>query len=94
MKIIASSMKEACSERLAIWESTLEALQQQQQQQQQDNTTIEQLSLTAATATAGGENMSSSSTVLDMSNIGDGVCSTNALFGLRLFVLFQRTRQI
>merc|ERR1711939_1286326 len=27
MKTIASSMKEACAERLAIWESTLEALQ-------------------------------------------------------------------
>ena len=31
MKTIASSMKEACSERLAIWESTLEAFEQQHQ---------------------------------------------------------------
>jgi hypothetical protein len=64
MKTIASSMKEACSERLAIWESTLEALQRQPQ----DDATMEQQehehsSTAAATATAaGGENTSTMDT--------------------------------
>jgi hypothetical protein len=76
MKTIASSMKEACSERLAIWESTLDALQLQpesesgQGQDANNNNSMEEHQhSTTATATGGGGGGDNTSSIQDTSTV-------------------------